>query len=162
MIHAFWVPQLGQKTDVVPGIMTTINVTPTRLGTFPIVCTELCGLGHATMRGTAEVVSQADYDAWLAEQQAGSPGGGADGEAIFASEGCGGCHAFTPAGSGAQIGPNLDDVGAKGADFIRESIVDPDATVAPGYQPGIMPTNYGGTLSDEQLDALVAFLGGES
>ena len=50
----------------------------------------------------------------------------------------------------------------RGADFVRESIVDPDATVAPGYQPGIMPTNYGGTLSDEQLEALVAFLGGES
>lgn len=163
VIHSFWVPELGQKSDAVPGILTTLNVTPTRLGTFPVICTELCGLGHATMRATAEVVSQADYDAWLDEQQSGGGGGGGgEGEALFASEGCGGCHAFEPAGSTAEIGPSLDGIGDHGEDFIRQSIVDPEAEIAAGYQPGIMPTTYGGSLSEEQLDALVSFLGGES
>jgi cytochrome c oxidase subunit II len=70
VIHAFWVPNFGQKMDAVPGIETEILVTPKRLGEFEVVCTELCGLGHATMRARARVVEQAEFDAWVEEQQA--------------------------------------------------------------------------------------------
>jgi cytochrome c oxidase subunit 2 len=70
VIHSFWVPNFGQKMDAVPGIETEILVTPTRLGEFAVVCTELCGLGHATMRAKARVVEQAEFDAWVEEQQA--------------------------------------------------------------------------------------------
>jgi cytochrome c oxidase subunit II len=70
VIHSFWVPNFGQKMDAVPGIETEILVTPTRLGDFEVVCTELCGLGHATMRAKARVVEQAEFDAWVEEQQA--------------------------------------------------------------------------------------------
>jgi cytochrome c oxidase subunit 2 len=69
VIHSFWVPQFGQKQDAVPGIDTSILVTPTRTGDFAVVCTELCGLGHATMRAKARVVSSADFEAWTKEQQ---------------------------------------------------------------------------------------------
>ncbi|HEU5490197.1 MAG TPA: cytochrome c oxidase subunit II [Gaiellaceae bacterium] len=69
VIHSFWVPNLGQKMDAVPGIETTINVTPNRTGDFAVVCTELCGLGHATMRARARVVTQAEFDEWIEEQQ---------------------------------------------------------------------------------------------
>ena len=62
VIHSFWVPNFGQKMDAVPGIETTILVTPTRTGEFAVVCTELCGLGHATMRAKARVVTQAEFD----------------------------------------------------------------------------------------------------
>jgi cytochrome c oxidase subunit 2 len=68
VIHSFWVPNFGQKMDAVPGIETEILVTPDRMGEFAVVCTELCGLGHATMRAKARVVSQADFDAWIEEQ----------------------------------------------------------------------------------------------
>jgi cytochrome c oxidase subunit 2 len=70
VIHSFWVPNFGQKMDAVPGIDTTILVTPTRTGEFAVVCTELCGLGHATMRAKARVVTQAEFEAWVKEQQA--------------------------------------------------------------------------------------------
>ncbi len=70
VIHSFWVPQFGQKQDAVPGIETTILVTPTRTGEFAVVCTELCGLGHATMRAKARVVTQAEFDQWIAEKRA--------------------------------------------------------------------------------------------
>ena len=70
VIHSFWVPNLGQKMDAVPGIETTINVTPDRTGDFAVVCTELCGLGHATMRARARVVTQAEFDQWIEEQRA--------------------------------------------------------------------------------------------
>jgi cytochrome c oxidase subunit 2 len=65
VIHSFWVPNFGQKQDAVPGIQTTIVVTPTRIGHYAVVCTELCGLGHATMRAKARVVSDAQFAAWV-------------------------------------------------------------------------------------------------
>jgi cytochrome c oxidase subunit 2 len=69
VIHSFWVPQFGQKQDAVPGIDTTILVTPTRTGQFAVVCAELCGLGHATMRAKARVVTRAEFDEWVKENQ---------------------------------------------------------------------------------------------
>jgi cytochrome c oxidase subunit 2 len=59
VIHSFWVPQFGQKQDVVPGITTRLVITPKRLGTYPVVCTELCGEGHALMRSQAIVMKPA-------------------------------------------------------------------------------------------------------
>jgi cytochrome c oxidase subunit II len=70
VLHSFWVPQFGQKMDAVPGIETHINVTPTRTGEFAVICAELCGLGHATMRAKARVVTQAAFDKWIKEQRA--------------------------------------------------------------------------------------------
>jgi cytochrome c oxidase subunit 2 len=69
VIHSFWVPNFGQKMDAVPGIETEILVTPDRTGEFAVVCAELCGLGHATMRAKARVVSQAEFDRWVQERQ---------------------------------------------------------------------------------------------
>ena len=70
VIHSFWVPNFGQKMDAVPGIETTILVTPDRTGEFAVVCAELCGLGHATMRAKARVVTRAEFERWIQEQQA--------------------------------------------------------------------------------------------
>jgi cytochrome c oxidase subunit 2 len=70
VIHSFWVPNFGQKQDAVPGIETTILVTPTRTGEFAVICTELCGLGHATMRAKARVVTQAEFNTWVKEKRA--------------------------------------------------------------------------------------------
>jgi cytochrome c oxidase subunit II len=69
VLHSFWVPHFGQKMDAVPGIETKILVTPTRTGEFRVVCAELCGLGHATMRAKALVVTQAEFDEWIQEQR---------------------------------------------------------------------------------------------
>jgi cytochrome c oxidase subunit 2 len=170
VIHSFWIPEMGQKQDLVPGITTEIVVTPTRTGDFALVCTELCGLGHATMRAPVRVVEQPEFETFL-EELAAPPegdGGAAAGKAVFASAGCGGCHAFGPAGTVAEVGPNLDDLaaaaqqaGQEPADFVRESIVDPNKVVTDGYQPNVMPGTYGDSLSAEEIDALVAYLTGE-
>ena len=86
-------------------------------------------------------------------------GAPAAGKALFASEGCGACHAFAPAGTNATVGPNLDEaLQGKDAAFIRESIVDPNAEITQGYQPGIMPGDFGQKLSAKQVADLVAFL----
>jgi cytochrome c oxidase subunit 2 len=70
VIHSFWVPNFGQKMDAVPGIETEIVVTPKRVGEYTVMCTELCGLGHATMRANARVVSEAEFEQWIQERQA--------------------------------------------------------------------------------------------
>ena len=70
VIHSFWVPEFGQKMDAVPGVETTILVTPTRTGEFAVICAELCGIGHATMRAKARVVTQAEFEKWIEEQRA--------------------------------------------------------------------------------------------
>lgn len=164
VIHSFWVPDFGQKQDAVPGMHTRLVVTPTKLGTFPVICTELCGLGHATMRSEAQIVSQLEFDAWLAKQKQGAGGGG--GAAVFTAQGCGACHALAAAGTTAQVGPSLDTVakdaqaaGEPVADFVRESIVDPEKRIATGYAKGVMPPTFAG-LPKDSLDALVQYVTG--
>lgn len=70
VIHSFFVPEFSEKLDAVPGITTTLRVTPTRIGTYPVECTELCGPGHAFMRSTVHVVSRSSFQSWLAGQPA--------------------------------------------------------------------------------------------
>jgi cytochrome c oxidase subunit 2 len=70
VIHSFFVPNFSQKLDAVPGITTTLRVTPTRLGTYPVECTELCGAGHAFMRSAVQVVTPSAFQSWLKSQKA--------------------------------------------------------------------------------------------
>ena len=171
VLHDFWVPGFGMKIDAVPGIDTGYRVTPNRIGTYPVVCAELCGLGHAVMRQTARVVSQDNFEKWITEQQqdddeVAEGGGGAqpgdvDGKALFTSvePSCGQCHTLADAGSTATIGPNLDEsLKGKDADYIRAGIVEPERDIAEGFAPGIMPPNYGQTLDPTEVDALVEYL----
>lgn len=69
VLHDFFVPEFRAKMDMVPGSVTYFWFTPTRTGTFQVLCAELCGQGHAFMRGTVMVDTQEDYLAWLGEQQ---------------------------------------------------------------------------------------------
>lgn len=73
VIHSFFVPEFSEKLDAVPGITTTLRVTPTRIGTYPVECTELCGPGHSLMRTAAYVVSPAQFQAWLRSQKPNGP-----------------------------------------------------------------------------------------
>jgi cytochrome c oxidase subunit 2 len=69
VIHSFFVPDFSQKLDAVPGITTTLRVTPTRLGDYPAECTELCGAGHGLMRAGVRVVTPQAFQTWLASQK---------------------------------------------------------------------------------------------
>jgi cytochrome c oxidase subunit II len=163
VIHSFWVPEFGQKQDALPGQDTKLVITPTKLGTYPVICTELCGLGHALMRTSAIVMRPAAFDAWLKNQgkALGGPPGQA-GKAVFESNGCGSCHTLQAAGATGKVGPDLDKLPAYAEqagkpleDFTKESIVDPNAYVQPGFPKGVMPPF---ALPDDQLNALVTFL----
>jgi cytochrome c oxidase subunit 2 len=166
VIHSFWVPEFGQKQDAVPGSVNKLIITPDKNGTYPVICTELCGLGHAVMRSRAEVMSRRQFLSWAKGQQKqlGGGGGASSGKAVFDDNACGSCHTFTPAGANKKIGPDLDDLkqeaqraGKPLEQFIHESIVDPNAYIEPGFPKNIMPESFS-SLPKDQLDALVKYL----
>lgn len=155
VIHSFWVPEFGQKQDAVPGIVTTVIVTPTRTGEYRLLCTELCGQGHALMRTRAIVLTQGEFARWARGQGTAAPN--APGEAdvdpqqTFAAS-CGGCHTLGKAGTTGTVGPSLDGLDRKPED-VEEQI-----RKGSGGMPG-----FENELSDAQIDALVQYLvGGDS
>jgi cytochrome c oxidase subunit 2 len=175
VLHDFWVPAFRMKIDTVPGITTHYRVTPSRLGTYPVVCAELCGLGHAFMRSTVHVLTAQDFDAWLTKQTAPAPaatatGGGQtaaaapDAKAIFlngngTSTACASCHTLAAAGATGTVGPNLGKVLVNQTPAqIRQDIVSPNALITPGYPKDVMPQDFGKTLSPAELTALVNYL----
>jgi len=167
VIHAFFVPEFRENMDVVPGLTTTINVTPTRVGTYPVICNELCGLGHATMRSTAQVMTPTAFDKWLKGQSkaVASPNPATAGAAVFKNNGCAACHTLAAASATGKVGPDLDKLPAEAqqakqplAAFVRTSITDPNAYVAPGYPKNVMPATFGKAIPTHQLDALVSYL----
>jgi cytochrome c oxidase subunit 2 len=159
VIHAFWVPEWRVKKDAVPGIVTEIVVTPTKEGRFPVICAELCGLGHAAMRARAVAVSAEEFDQWVADQKrAAAAAASVQGKQLFADQ-CGSCHALADAGTTAETGPNLDSVlPGKNAEYVREQIVNPNSKITPGFQPDVMPQDFGEQLSEPQIDSLVDYL----
>jgi cytochrome c oxidase subunit 2 len=163
VIHSFFVPALRIKQDVLPGRYTELWFNANRPGVYDLRCSQFCGMDHSLMVGRVFVMSQADYASWLA--RAGSSGDlAAQGEALFQTLGCGGCH-----GPQSTVrAPPLDGLygrltplqGGRVAvvddQFIRDSILDPSRDVAAGYQ-AVMPT-YTGQVSEEDLLKLVAYL----
>jgi mono/diheme cytochrome c family protein len=120
----------------------------------------VAGCGDATVVSpTAESVVGTVPEQAPTETVNTSKGDPAAGKEVFMSSGCGGCHTYGPAGTSATIGPDLDTaLQGKDAQFVLESIVDPNKEVAEGFQANIMPTTFGESLSDQQLADLVAFL----
>jgi mono/diheme cytochrome c family protein len=108
-----------------------------------------CG-GEKVVSPTGEV------EGTLPKAQAANP---ADGKKVFEGNGCGSCHTLQDANATGKVGPDLDEV-LKGKDeqFIKESITEPNAEIAQGFQPGIMPQSYGTQLTSQQLNDLVAYL----
>ncbi len=105
VLHDFAVPQFRVKMDLVPGMITFLWLTPTKLGSYEIMCEELCGMAHHTMRGSVVVDDQSTFDAWLASQptfadtQAVAAGDPAQGQALYAL--CTACHGAQ--GEGVQL-----------------------------------------------------------
>jgi cytochrome c oxidase subunit 2 len=84
--HSFWVPDFLSKRDLIPGVDNEIDVTPSEEGSYVGRCAEFCGLDHWRMRYTVRVVSEREYEDWIAEQQAAQ---GGDGDGQISGEGSG-------------------------------------------------------------------------
>lgn len=116
VLHDFAVAQFRVKMDMVPGMQTFMWLTPTQTGRFEILCEELCGLAHHTMRGAVVVDEQADFDTWLASQPtyaefaSASSGDAAIGAAQYGI--CASCHGANGEGNLAMNAPKLAGQGA--------------------------------------------------
>ena len=182
VLHDFYVPPFRARMNIVPGQVSTFWFTPTKAGRYEALCAQLCGIGHANMRGFVVVEDETAFQAWLKTQptfvmtmaspargaSAGSLAPAADarlaqGEALAQSKGCVACH--TVNGS-PGVGPTwkglqgktqtLADGSTVLADeaYLRRAIREPQAQVVKGFPP-IMPA---AALSDEELAALVAYI----
>lgn len=163
VIHSFFVPAFRVKTDVLPNRYMQTWFTPTIPGTYHLFCSQYCGTKHSGMIGEVTVMKPEDYAAWLESGKAeGSMA--ANGEKLFQQFGCITCHRPD---SGAR-GPNLEGLYGRPVrlqdnrvivaddNYIRESILDPNAKIVSGFQP-IMPT-FRGVISEEGLLQIIAYL----
>lgn len=173
VIHSFWVPAIAGKVDMVPGHDNKISFTATKARPEPYLgqCAELCGLSHANMRFRVFVHTPADFETWLADQQkeAVSPAGdlAAEGEQIFAQSSCIGCHTIRGTSAQGTIGPDLTHVGSRTtiASGVLENNaqnlsrwIHNSADVKPGSKMPPQGVSAGGTLTDDQIDAIAAYL----
>jgi cytochrome c551/c552 len=157
-------PDFPGRRGLVPFILVTLILTIAMLGAVEVFAKEEHH-GEAAAEETETTPETTPTETGpapppppttTAEQPSGSPEAG---KAVFASAGCGGCHAFSAAAASGTTGPNLDDtLAGKAADDVRTAIVDPNAEIAEGYSEGVMPQTYEEQLSPKQIDDLVAFL----
>jgi mono/diheme cytochrome c family protein len=111
----------------------------------------------------AEVAAVPGQDGGRLADVGGGRRGGPPGRRIFVETGCGSCHRLAEAGTSGTTGPDLDEtLDGRSEEFIRTSIVDPDAVAADGFSPDVMPSDYGDRLSNRDLEALVEYLGDTS
>jgi cytochrome c oxidase subunit 2 len=180
VIHGFWLPELRQKADMVPGLVNTIRVKPTRVGQYRVVCSEFCGIAHGAMKGVLFVDSQADFQKWFAAQGGGSAGaaaaGAAGGAAVAVSAGqadagqklfaakCSACHS-TGGFDQKVVGPGLGKVFSDPAHpkLVNGAAPTPDNVakiIHDGYQGdlGVMPSAQVNGLSNTDIANLTAYL----
>lgn len=115
VLHNFAVPQFRVKMDLVPGLVTYVWFTPTRTGNFDLLCEELCGIAHFTMRGKVVVEEDQAFKAWLssyptfAQSSAQVAGDAAAGKPLYAV--CAACHGLQAEGNAALNAPKLTGQG---------------------------------------------------
>jgi len=170
VIHSFWVPEFRVKQDALPGggeFVRDLRITPTEIGEYKVRCAELCGRRHAYMESPVIVLSQADYDAWVARESGLSEDPVERGAKWYTSFGCNACHSIDGAPG---VGPTwkgifgtnrpLADgstVTVDGA-YITESILNTNAKIAEGFAPNLMPQNFGERLSEAQIQDVIEFI----
>lgn len=173
MVHAFWVPEFRIKKDVMPDRVTETFITGTAVGTYPIVCAELCGAGHAIMRSQVVVQGDAEFKNWMAGQVGAKTRGAtaaadpaAYGRQLFNQLGCNACHALADAQAVGVVGPKLDGLagragatvpGQSAEDYIKAAIVKPNDFLVKNFQP-VMPQDYGQRMSAAEIEAMVKYL----
>jgi cytochrome c oxidase subunit 2 len=164
VIHAFWVPQLHGKIDMVPGHENHLWFTPEQPGTYLAQCAEFCGASHANMRFRVVVDTPEDFEAWVQNQQSDAAEPEEElaqqGRDIFLSSACIGCHTIRGTDAAARAGPELTHFAER--DIVAAFLPNTDENLAlwladpPAVKPGALMPDLG--LSTEQIQALVAYL----
>ncbi|WP_083457170.1 cytochrome c oxidase subunit II [Sandaracinus amylolyticus] len=166
VIHAFWIPALGGKVDMIPGRRTQLRLEPTRPGVYRGVCAEYCGTSHTWMAFAAIVETQRDHEAWLAHELGDAleptTAIARRGASLFLENGCSACHAIRGTAADGTVGPDLTHVGSRhtigagrldrGPEALRRWIADPERLKSGVHMPAFE------MLPGDELDALAAYL----
>ena len=164
VLHDFFIPAFRVKKDVVPGRYTTMWFEASKVGEYHLFCAEYCGTQHSYMVGKVYAMEPGDYHDWLLGGPMASESMEKAGERQFAQLGCESCH---QGGSGAR-GPQLAGIYDQkrrlsngrevvaDIDYIRESILHPQAKIVDGYDP-IMPV-FDGQINEQSLGQIVAYI----
>jgi cytochrome c oxidase subunit 2 len=167
VIHGFYIPAFRLKRDVIPGRYVKIWFRAVKTGEFQIYCTQYCGTGHSDMWAKVVVHETGGFERWLeaASNFLKTMSPAQAGERLYRTLGCAQCHTVT---GEASTGPTwkglfgrnvpLQGGGSVVADenYVRESIMDPQAKVVAGFQP-VMPT-FKGRVTDQELSAIIAYI----
>ena len=167
VIHAFWIPSLGGKIDMIPGRTTRLKLHPTQTGVFRGVCAEYCGDSHALMAFPVVVMEPEAFEEWLEQERQDARPASTDeailrGERSFLASGCGACHTIRGTPARGVTGPDLTHVGRRlslgaatlgnePADFIRW------LSETDKVKPGVLMPHFG-MLPESELEALAAYL----
>ena len=167
VIHGFYIPAFRLKRDVLPGRYVKVWFSAVETGEYQIFCTQYCGTGHSDMLAKVIVHEPGEFDRWLADASnflTKMPPAQA-GERLYKTRGCAQCHSVDGrAGTGPTFkGLFGQRVACEGnvtvtadENYVRESILDPQAKVVAGFQP-VMPT-FKGRLKDQEITAIIAYL----
>jgi cytochrome c oxidase subunit 2 len=164
VIHSFYIPAFRNKQDVVPGRYTALWFRPNKLGDFQIFCAEYCGDQHSGMLAKLHVVTREQYEDWLANDPYKGMPPIEVGQKVYTSR-CMVCHNLT---SEKKIGPGWKGIFGKleeleggstakvEENYIRESILDPNAKIVKGFPPA-MPS-FAGQLNEQELLGVIELI----
>lgn len=175
VMHSFWIPEMRMKMDAIPGRVNTMRLTPNVLGSYTVRCAELCGTDHAYMESPVEVVEEAGFTKFVADNDISKLTAEERGEKWSKTYGCVGCHNLDP--SKKLVGPSwkdlygsshaLEDGSTVTVDdaYLRESILNPNAKIVAGYKPNLMPKDFqtrfekdNAGKSFDEVDDLIAYI----
>jgi cytochrome c oxidase subunit 2 len=177
VIHSLYIPAFRLKKDIVPGTPRNAWFIANSPGEYDLFCTEYCGLEHSTMITTVHVLSQEDFDAWYADSKSMETTTVAEKEVSPASLGKQlvqriGCNACHSADGTKIVGPSYKGVFGHEVtvitngkertitadeDYIRTSILDPNADIVKGYNKGLM-LSYEGQVTEEQIEQIIEYI----
>lgn len=170
VLHSFFVPAFRIKRDTVPGMESYVWFQAPEPGSYDIFCAEYCGVGHADMVTSVEVLSDEDYAKWV---ESSAPTGEPRGLVVLNEQGCIGCHSLD---GSENIGPTLFELAGHpreiekdgqviaitiNEDYLKRAIRDPESELTKGFDP-MMPAYDEETISKEDLQAVVDYLLGKA
>ncbi len=168
VLHSFWVPEFRVKQDLVPGQVKQLRITPTELGSYRLRCAEICGTSHSQMLADVQVVSQADFEQFLIDSafRYSDLSPEARGEQFYVELGCRGCHSLDGT---AGVGPTWQNIYLRqealtdgttvtvDEEYIRNSILNPDAQIVQGFNPGVMSAqDHAGRIAELEAQILAS------
>jgi len=162
VLHSFWVPEFRVKQDLLPGTVTILRITPTLVGDYKVRCAEICGLDHANMRSEVSVVSQSDFDSWVADRMVSIANLSPEerGQKWATDFGCTACHSIDgselpgPTWQGVFGNEELLESGSSvtvDEEYIRNSILHPADEIVSGFQ-NIMPATFEDQFTAKQAE----------